>query len=89
MEARMSIARPKKCRLDQERNGVAFSVEIDGRQWKCFITREAVGKLYADQDIVRAVSNSSQVTRKIAERIKAGDVEPITFTSTMFDEKGR
>lgn len=84
----MPLPLPQNCRFDKERNGVAFTVEIDGREWKAFITSQAIAALYADQDLVRAVSDSSEITRKVAERLTAGDdIEPITLTSTMFDDK--
>jgi len=81
----MPLLRPKNCRLNEKDCGVDFEVEIDGRNWKAFITFEYVASLYpANPDRIRAVSQSSYITRKVAERIRVGDLEPIFLSSTMF-----
>lgn len=86
----MPLPLPKNCRLDPERRGVAFSVELDGKERQAFITSEAVTALYPNRDAVSAVSSSSLITRKVAERLKAGDdIEPIYLSSLMFDARGR
>jgi hypothetical protein len=86
----MPLPLPKNCRWDPEQKGVAFSVELDGKEWQAFITSEAISAQYPNQDAVRAVSTSSYITRKVAERLRDGDdTEPIFLTSTMFDDKGR
>lgn len=81
----MPLPRPKNCRLNEKDRGVNFEVEIDGRNWKAFITFEALDSHYPRRDRIRAISQSSYITRKVAERIRAGDdVEPIFLSSTMF-----
>jgi hypothetical protein len=85
----MPLPLPVNCKFDEEKRGVFFTVTIDGKEWKCFITKEAIESLYPTKDLVRAVSESSEVTRGIAMRLKCGDVvEPIYLVSTMLDKKG-
>jgi len=84
-EVTMPLPLPKNCRLNAEERGVNFDVEIDGRIWKAFITFEALDAEYPNQDRIDALSRSSYITRKVAERIRGGDdVEPIVLRTTMF-----
>ena len=78
----MPLPTPKNCRLDNRCE--AFVVEINGRQWNCRITLEAVADLYPGRDPVQAVSESSLITRKVAEFVRSGDVEPIFLNSMHF-----
>ena len=79
----MSLPTPKNVRFNDER-GIDFEVEIEGRMWKATITVEAVEKLYSAQpDLLCAVSQSSEITRLVAKRIKAGDEELVVLNSMM------
>ena len=76
---------PKNPRTNKEDRGVNFEVEIDGRNWKAFITFEALDSLYPGPslDRIRAVLQSSHITSLVVERIGCGDnVEPIHLSTT-------
>lgn len=85
----MPLPLPKNCRLDEKERRVNFEVELEGKNRKAFISFKALETLYPHQDPIGAVLQSSLIARKVAERIRVGDVEPIYLLSTMFDDKGR
>ena len=89
----MPLPTPQNCRMSPDNSGVLFEVEIDGRMRKGEITIQAIEKMYGTQtDLVRTVSQSSDVTRGMQKRISVGvDDEhgPILLNSMMLDEKGR
>jgi hypothetical protein len=76
---------PKNCQLNAKEHGLNFEVEIEGRNWRAFITFEALDAVYPGRDRIHAVSQSSYIPRKVAECIRAGsDAEPISLTRAMF-----
>jgi hypothetical protein len=84
----MPLPLPKNCRLNKKARGIDFEVAIKGRNWKAFITFEAVDYLYpCSKNRVGAVSRSSYITRKVAERIRVDDVEPIHVSSVMVQQE--
>jgi len=90
----MLLPTPRNCRMSPDNTGVLFEVEIDGRMRKGEITTQAIEKMYGTQtDLVRTVSESSEVTRGMQKRIAAGatdhEHQPILLSSTMLGEKGR
>lgn len=85
----MPLPLPKNCRPDEQGRGFDFEVKIEGRNWKASISLEVLKALYPRHDPIRALSQSSHIARKVAERVRAGDVEPIYLSSTMFNDKGR
>lgn len=90
----MPLPTPQNCRMSPDNAKVLFEVEIDGRMRKGEITTQAIEKMYGTQkDLVRAVSESSEVTRGMQKRIAAGatdyEHQPILLKSTMLDENGR
>lgn len=76
----MPLPRPRNASFKGE--DIEFAVEVDGRTWSCFITSQALDELFPNNtDKLKALAQSSFVTRKAVERIRAGDVEPIVLTS--------
>jgi hypothetical protein len=68
--------------------GVAFTVLIDGRSWRCLVTNNALDALYGghrdDDARVRRVKQHSYLTRLVAQEIQEGDtIDPIVITSAM------
>ena len=78
---------PKNCRFDKEQNGVTFTVEIDGREWRAFITAEAADKLYPGCEPVEEICSRSYVADLCAKLIRSGNTsEPLHISSVMLDE---
>jgi len=76
---------PKNLWLNETMRMVNFEGEISGSNGKTFITFNALDALYPGRDRIRAVSQNSYITRKVAECIRAGnDAEPISLTIAMF-----
>lgn len=86
----MTLSLPHNCRFDEKENGVAFDVAIGDRIVKCFITSQALENHFgpcADiGDKVHVVSTTTSITRKVRNRVAAGDSEPVTLTSLMFQQ---
>lgn len=84
----MTLSSPYNCHFDEEKNGIAFDVAIGDRTVNGFITNQALeshfGPCAGIGDKVHVVSTTTSITRKVRERVDAGDLEPIVLTSMMF-----
>jgi len=84
----MTMPRPKNVRLNED-GLIEFEVEIDGATRRAIITKEAVQHLYAaNPDTLRAVRESSHITRLVGELLKRGMTEPVEINSRMLTEAG-
>lgn len=84
----MPLPLPTNCRFDSGRDGVALTVDVNGRPVGCFVSTEALEDHFAPCDTpeqkVRVVGTLAMLSQMVTQRVERGDVEPIVLVTRMF-----